>query len=78
MVPKSLLRELPTLNAEEWFQSDVNEEIRTSLNLSIGKSIPKREIVQLARRNPEAVRAWANEQSLLRHEAKRSREGVVR
>lgn len=59
LVPKKLLRDLPTLNADDWFQSDVNEEVRDHLNVQVGKTIPKREIVKLARRNPEAVRAWA-------------------
>lgn len=63
LVPKKLLRDLPTLNADDWFGSDVNEEVRISLNLRIGQSIPKREIVELARRNPEAVRTWARNQT---------------
>lgn len=63
LVPKKLLRDLPTLNAEDWFQSDVNAEVREHMNLSVGQSIPKREIVKLARRDPEAVRAWARGQA---------------
>lgn len=63
LVPKRLMRDLPTLNAEDWFQSDVNEEVRTSLNLQIGETIPKREIVRLARRHPERVREWARNQT---------------
>ncbi|MGN6686923.1 MAG: hypothetical protein ACTHK1_05230 [Actinomycetales bacterium] len=63
LVPKKLLRDLPTLNAEDWFQSDVNDEVRTYLNLKVGQSIPKREIVKLARRNPEQVREWARRQT---------------
>lgn len=63
LVPKQLLRELPTLNAEDWFQSDLNEELRTSLNVSIGKTVSKGKIVQEARRNPEGVRQWAREQA---------------
>lgn len=63
LVPKKLLRDLPTLNAEDWFQSDVNDEVRTYLNLKVGQSIPKREIVKLARGNPEQVRDWARRQT---------------
>lgn len=33
LLPKRLRRDLPTLNAEDWFQSDVNEEVRTSLHM---------------------------------------------
>lgn len=63
LLPKRLRRDLPTLNAEDWFQSDVNEEVRTSLHLQIGDRIPKREIVKLARRNSERVREWARNQT---------------
>lgn len=63
LVPKRLRRDLPTLNAEDWFQSDVNEEVRTSLHMQIGDRIPKREIVKLARRNSERVREWARNQT---------------
>ncbi|WP_248126690.1 hypothetical protein [Micrococcus lacusdianchii] len=62
LVPKRLLRNLPTLNAEDWFQSDLNDELRTSLNVSIGKTLPKARIVQEARKNPKAVREWARRQ----------------
>lgn len=63
LVPRKLLRDLPTLNAEDWFQSDVNEEIRTYLNIKVGRTIPKTEIVKLARKHPEQVRAWARAQT---------------
>lgn len=63
LIPKRLLRDLPTLNAEDWFQSDVNEEVRAYLNVQVGKTVPKREIVKLARKNPDAVRAWARNQT---------------
>ena len=62
LVPKHLLRELPTLNAEDWFQSDLNDELRTNLNVTIGRTLPKARIVAEARKNPEAVRRWAREQ----------------
>ena len=63
LLPRKLLRDLPTLNAEDWFQSDINDEVRTYLNLKVGQTIPKREIVKLARRNPEQVRDWARRQT---------------
>lgn len=63
LVPMKLLRDLPTLNADAWFDSDFNDEVRTYLNIKVGQSIPKREIVKLARKNPEQVRAWARSQT---------------
>lgn len=66
LVPKRLLGQLPTLNAEDWFQSNINEELRTSLNVAIGKTLPKAKIVAEARKNPEAVRTWAREQQTRR------------
>lgn len=63
LVPTKLLRDLPTLNAEDWFQSDVNDEVRTYLNVKVGRTIPKREIVELARKHPEHVRSWARSQT---------------
>lgn len=63
LIPKKLLRELPTLNAEDWFQSDINDEVRSYMNVQVGKTIPKREIVKLARKHPDAVRIWARNQT---------------
>lgn len=63
LLPKKLLRDLPTLNAEDWFQSDVNDEVRAYLNVQVGKTIAKRDIVDIARKNPEAVRTWARSQT---------------
>jgi hypothetical protein len=63
LIPKRLLRDLPTLNAHDWFQSDVNEEVRAHMNVQVGKTVPKREIVKLARKNPDAVRTWARNQT---------------
>lgn len=62
LVPKIFLNDLPTLNARSWFESDINEELRTSLNLEISKSAPKSTIVDLARKNPDAVQKWARAQ----------------
>lgn len=63
LVPARILNELPTLNAEAWFQSSINADVRESLNLQIGKSVPKHKIVELARRHPERIRQWAREQT---------------
>lgn len=63
LVPRRLLRDLPTLNAEDWFQSDINNEVRDYLNIKVGQTIRKSEIVDLARKNPEKVREWARTQT---------------
>lgn len=63
LIPRKLLRDLPTLNADDWFDSDVNAEVREHLNLRVGESIPKRRIVEFARQNPEGVREWARNQT---------------
>lgn len=62
LVPRRLLRDLPTLNAEDWFQSDVNAEVRDYLNVKVGQTIRKSDIVALARKNPSQVREWARSQ----------------
>lgn len=63
LLPRRLLRDLPTLNAEDWFQSDVNSEVRDYLNVKVGQTIRKSDIVQLARKNPAQVREWARTQT---------------
>lgn len=63
LVPEFLLSKLPTLNAEDWFDSHFNEDIRLSLNLPIGQAVSKAEIVSQARQHPDRVRDWAREQT---------------
>ncbi|GEK80144.1 hypothetical protein [Agrococcus baldri] len=63
LVPAFLLDSLPTLNAEDWFDSHFNEDIRLSLNLKVGESVTKAGIVEYARRHPYRVRDWAREQT---------------
>lgn len=63
LVPERLLQSLPTLNADDWFYSTMNQDLRDSLNLKVGETVPKATIVQLARRHPGRVRQWAHEQS---------------
>ena len=63
LVPKELLNDLPVLNADDWFYSHLNADIRGQLNLTVGKRVAKSQIVDYARQYPERVRAWAREQS---------------
>jgi hypothetical protein len=57
LTPKRFLRELPSLDAEDWWEF-VEPELRDDLNLEIGSRLRKKEIVQLARRHPDLVRRW--------------------
>lgn len=63
LVPDSVLNKLPTLNADDWFDSHFNEDIRATINLQVGKSVRKSDIVAWANRHPDRVRAWAREQA---------------
>lgn len=61
LVPRRLLNSLPTLNADDWFDSTFNEDLRRDLNVQVGQKVPKREIVRAARRHPDRIRTWADE-----------------
>lgn len=63
LVPEFILSELPILNAEDWFWSDLNEELRLSLDIKVKQKIPKKEIVEYARRNPHLVQEWVRSQA---------------
>jgi hypothetical protein len=63
LVPAQILNGLPILNADDWFDSHLNEDIRGQLNLQVGEKVRKSDIVALARRHPDRVRKWAREQT---------------
>ncbi len=63
LVPEFLLNKLPTLNADDWFDSHFNEDIRLAMNLRVGQAVSKADIVSWARKYPERVRDWAREQT---------------
>lgn len=63
LVPQFLLNDLPTLNADDWFDSHFNDDIRLSLNLQVGQAVTKAAIVDWARKYPDRVRDWAREQT---------------
>lgn len=63
LVPERLLNNLPVLNAYDWFDSNINEDIRGQMNLTMGQRVSKSDIVGYARRYPNRVRKWAREQS---------------
>jgi hypothetical protein len=57
LTPKRFLRELPTLNSEDWWNY-VEPTLRDDLNLAIGERLNKEAIVALAVRHPDLVRDW--------------------
>lgn len=63
LVPEILLNDLPTLNADEWFESNLNEDIRNQFNLKVGERVRKADIVRIAREHPDRVRTWARQQT---------------
>ncbi len=63
LLPEHFLNNLPVLNADDWFDSAINTDIRTDMNVAIGKKVSKATLVRIARQHPERVRQWAQEQS---------------
>jgi hypothetical protein len=63
LIPGYLLNSMDTLNAEDWYGSDLNEDLRAQLNLNVGERVKKEDIVRFARLHPQRVRQWAQEQS---------------
>lgn len=63
LVPEFILNGLPTLNADDWFDSHFNDDIRLSLNLKVGQAVTKASIVAFARQHPDRVRDWARAQT---------------
>lgn len=58
LVPQRFLRDLPTINSDDWWDDMRSTELRDELNLELGKRVKKKEIVALAKRHPEKVAAW--------------------
>lgn len=61
LLPKRFLKDLPALNAEDWWAHYENEQLRQDVNYEILGNVDKRTIVEVARRNPEAVRRWTTQ-----------------
>jgi hypothetical protein len=58
LVPQRFLRDLPILNANDWWDSSEAEQLRNDLNIEVMGKVSKDEIIELARKHPEAVAAW--------------------
>ncbi len=61
LVPSRFLNSLPVLNADDWFESSFNADLRRDLNVQVGARVPKKAIVRLARKHPDRIREWATE-----------------
>ena len=61
LVPRRFLRELPVLNADDWWENYEAEQLRNDLNYEVMSHVRKRDIVAAARRHPESVRNWTAE-----------------
>jgi hypothetical protein len=57
-VPKRFLRELPVINATEWWNYYEGEQLRQDMNYEIMGHVDKATIVAVARKNPGMVRKW--------------------
>ncbi len=57
-VPERFLRDLPTLNADDWWTYYENEQLRTDFNYEILHHVDKATIVATARAHPDLVRKW--------------------
>lgn len=61
LIPERFLRELPTLNADDWWENYEAGQLRNDLNYEVMGKVRKRDIVAAARRNPESVRTWSTQ-----------------
>ncbi|GAA3253187.1 hypothetical protein ACFO1B_44835 [Dactylosporangium siamense] len=61
LVPKRFLRELPTINAGDWYDH-IDATLRDDLNFTISRNVRKADIIAAARKHPEAVRQWVQQQ----------------
>lgn len=82
LVPQAFLNDLPTLNAREWFDSNLNDDVRLQMNLAVGQRVRKEDIVRFARQHPDRVRQWAQQQTTRRdvrgYDFGKDRLGVVK
>lgn len=63
LVPNRLLNRLPILNADDWFDSNLNEDVRAQMNVTVSAAVRKADIVSWAREHPERIRDWARQQT---------------
>ena len=63
LVPERFLNDLPVLNADDWFNSSLNADLRTDLNIKIGERVSKSNVVNIARKHADRVRRWTEHQA---------------
>jgi hypothetical protein len=61
LVPERFLRELPTMDAQNWWAWHEAERVSIDLNYEVMGSVSKAAIVAAARQDPQRVRQWAEE-----------------
>jgi hypothetical protein len=65
LIPRRFLRELPTLNADDWWNFHENEMLRTDMNYEVMGKVDKRTIIEAARNNVASVRGWTVERETI-------------
>lgn len=63
LLPKRFLNDLPVLNSDSWFNSSLNADLRTDLNIKIGERVSKSSVVEIARKHADRVRRWTEQQA---------------
>lgn len=58
LVPERFLRDLPVLNADDWWENYEAEQLRNDMNYEVLGRVSKKVIVAAARRHPDLVREW--------------------
>ncbi len=58
LVPERFLRDLPSVNAHDWWDDMRGTELRDEFNADVMGRVRKRDIVRIARRYPDKVAAW--------------------
>lgn len=62
LVPERFLRDLPTINADDWWENYEAEQIRDDVNYEVMGKVDKKRIVATARRRVIEVAQWARAQ----------------
>lgn len=58
LTPQRFLRDLPVLNADDWWESTEADQIRLDLNIDVMEHVDKKRIIEIARAHPESVHQW--------------------
>jgi hypothetical protein len=61
LLPRRFLRELPTLNAHDWWSYYEAAKLRDDVNYEILVKVDKKSIIEAAKKNPGLVRQWSTD-----------------